>query len=167
MRSDIILVDANDNQIGTMEKMEAHLRGLLHRAFSVIIYNERGEFLLQQRALSKYHSGGLWTNACCSHPFPGEEIKAAGERRLFEEMGIRTSLHPIGCFVYQCKFDNGLTEHEFDHVLKGYFNDDPIINPEEVEAFKWISPQLLKVDMQLNPQNYTYWFLELVKRNFL
>ena len=167
MKSHVVLVDENDKEVGTMEKMEAHLNGVLHRAFSVIIFNDKGEMLLQQRALDKYHSGGLWTNACCSHPYPGEDIKTAGERRLNEEMGIKTKLDSVGSFTYHCKFSNGLTEHEFDHVLKGIYNDDPIINPEEVETFKWMSIDLLKSNIILNPEQYTFWFLELVKQDFL
>ena len=167
MKSHVVLVDENDREVGTMEKMEAHLKGVLHRAFSVIIVNDKGEMLLQQRALDKYHSGGLWTNACCSHPYPGEDIIAAGERRLYEEMGIKSKLDTIGSFIYQCKFSNGLTEHEFDHVLKGIYNEDPIINPEEVETFKWISLDRLKSTINLNPEQYTFWFLELLKQDFL
>ncbi len=167
MKSHVVLVDVNDTEVGTMEKMEAHRQGVLHRAFSVIIFNDKGEMLLQQRAVHKYHSGGLWTNACCSHPYPGEDIKTAGERRLYEEMGIKTKLDSIGSFTYHCKFSNGLTEHEFDHVLKGIYNDDPIINPEEVETFKWMSIDLLKSNIILYPEQYTFWFLELVKQDFL
>lgn len=167
MQQQVILVDKNDREMGTMEKMEAHRQGVLHRAFSVIIVNDNGEMLLQQRAVHKYHSGGLWTNACCSHPYPGEDIIAAGERRLYEEMGIKTKLDTIGSFIYQCKFSNGLTEHEFDHVLKGIYNEDPIINVEEVETFKWMNIDLLKSSIIRNPEQYTFWFLELIKQNFL
>ncbi len=167
MQQQVILVDKNDREMGTMEKMEAHRQGVLHRAFSVIIVNDNGEMLLQQRAVHKYHSGGLWTNACCSHPYPGEDIIAAGERRLYEEMGIKTKLDTIGSFIYQCNFSNGLTEHEFDHVLKGIYNEDPIINVEEVETFKWMNIDLLKSSIIRNPELYTFWFLELIKQNFL
>jgi len=167
MNSKVILVDFNDNEVGTMEKMEAHVIGVLHRAFSVLIFNDKGELLLQQRALNKYHSGGLWTNTCCSHPFPNEQLNEAGKRRLFEEMGFITELTVIGNFTYQCAFGNGLIENEFDHVLKGFYNNDPIINPEEVESFKWIALEDLKMDMFKKPENYTFWFLELLKRGFI
>ncbi len=167
MNSKVVLVDLKDNQIGTMDKMDAHVNGVLHRAFSVLIFNDKGEILLQQRALHKYHSGGLWTNTCCSHPFPGEEIIEAGKRRLFEEMGFKCDLTSIGNFTYQCEFGNGLIEHEFDHVLKGFYNNDPVINIDEVESFKWVAVDDLKKDILIYPQRYTFWFLELLKRNFI
>ena len=115
----VVLVDETDLETGTMEKMEAHLLGVLHRAFSIFIFNSKGEFLLQQRAQGKYHNGGLWTNTCCSHPNPGEDILKAASRRLSEEMGFQTSLSPAFTFIYKASFDNGLTEHEFDHVFTG------------------------------------------------
>ena len=131
----VILVDSNDSEIGVMEKMEAHEKGVLHRAFSVIIYNSKGEMLLQQRALHKYHSGGLWTNACCSHPRPGETIVDAGIRRLSEEMGLVAELSVKTHFIYKASFDNGLTEHEFDHVFTGTYQGSIDPNPEEVSAY--------------------------------
>ena len=124
-REEVILVNEADEQIGVMEKMEAHEKGLLHRAFSVFIFNDKGEMLLQQRALNKYHSGGLWTNACCSHPRPGEDTLQAAKRRLMEEMGIETSLTLKNSFTYKTAFENGLTEHEFDHIFIGTFNQEP------------------------------------------
>ena len=163
----VILVNEFDQQIGLMPKLEAHEKAVLHRAFSVFVINKDNEIMLQQRASHKYHSPLLWTNTCCSHPFPGEEIIDAGKRRLFEEMGIKCELTSIGSFTYQCEFGNGLIEHEFDHVLKGFFNNDPIINLDEVESFKWVTVKDLKKDMLIYPQRYTFWFLELLKRNFI
>ena len=139
----VILVDENDNQVGVMPKLEAHQKGLLHRAFSVFIFNSKYELLLQKRASSKYHSGGLWTNTCCSHPREGEEILDAAKRRLIEEMGIDTSLRKVHDFIYKAELDNDLTEHEFDHVLYGIYNEDPIINKDEADDFKWIDICLL------------------------
>lgn len=154
----VILVDENDNDIGVMEKMQAHQQGLLHRAFSVFIFNDNNELLLQQRALSKYHSGGLWTNTCCSHPRPNETIKDAANRRLFEEMGLSCDLQIKTNFIYKTPFDNGLTEHELDYVLMGITNQNPQINIEEVESFKWMSVIDIKKDVITNPNDYTSWF---------
>lgn len=163
----VILVDEKDNALGTMEKMEAHEKGVLHRAFSVIILNNKGEMLLQQRALHKYHSGGLWTNACCSHPRPGETIVEAGRRRLSEEMGFQTDLEVKTHFIYKASFDNGLTEHELDYVLYGNYDSDPKINPEEVNAFMWMPINDLKISIANNPHLYTFWFRELFHRNLI
>ena len=135
MTHEVILVDEQDQEIGVMEKMEAHRQGLLHRAFSVFIFNEKGEMLLQQRSLDKYHSGGLWTNACCSHPRPGEDIQRAAQRRLHEELGFVTSIEEIFDFIYKSPFDNGLTEHEFDHVFIGVYDDVIEPNQKEVKDF--------------------------------
>ena len=154
----VILVDENDNQVGVMPKLEAHQKGLLHRAFSVFIFNSKYELLLQKRASSKYHSGGLWTNTCCSHPREGEEILDAAKRRLIEEMGIDTSLRKVHDFIYKAELDNDLTEHEFDHVLYGIYNEDPIINKDEADDFKWIDMDLLNDDIKTNGDNYTIWF---------
>jgi isopentenyl-diphosphate delta-isomerase len=126
----VILVDKNDNPIGEMEKIEAHEKGLLHRAFSVFIYNKKNELMLQQRALTKYHTPGLWTNTCCSHQKVGESNVEAGQRRLMEEMGFTVPLEEKMSFTYKAPFDNGLTEHEFDHILVGYYNDEPNPNPD-------------------------------------
>ncbi len=141
-----------------MEKMEAHEKGLLHRAFSVFIFNDKGEMLLQQRALNKYHSGGLWTNACCSHPRPNEVTLEAAKRRLFEEMGIKTELEFSTSFTYKTVFENGLTEHEFDHIFIGKFNADPKINPDEVNSFCWKSVEGTKNSVKTMPDIYTSWF---------
>jgi len=154
----VILVNENDEQIGLMQKMEAHEKAVLHRAFSVFIFNDKNELMLQQRALSKYHSPGLWTNTCCSHQRDGETNTEAGKRRLQEEMGFVADLKETISFIYKAPFDNGLTEHEFDHVMVGYFDDEPTINSEEVEAWKWMGLQDVKVDIALQPNQYTEWF---------
>ena len=157
-KENVILVDKNDNQVVVMPKLEAHQKGLLHRAFSVFIFNSKYELLLQKRASSKYHSGGLWTNTCCSHPREGEEILDAAKRRLIEEMGIDTSLRKVHDFIYKAELDNDLTEHEFDHVLYGIYNEDPIINKDEADDFKWIDMDSLNEDIKTNGNNYTIWF---------
>jgi len=154
----VILVDENDNQIGLMPKMEAHEKALLHRAFSVFIFNDKNELMLQQRALHKYHSPGLWTNTCCSHQRDGENNIEAGKRRLQEEMGFVTDLKESVSFIYKAPFDNGLTEYEYDHVLLGYYEDNPEINPEEVADWKWMPLEDVNLDVKNNPQNYTEWF---------
>ncbi|WGK65034.1 isopentenyl-diphosphate Delta-isomerase [Croceiramulus getboli] len=154
----VILVDENDEQIGLMPKMEAHEKALLHRAFSVFVLNDKKELMLQQRALEKYHSPGLWTNTCCSHQREGEGNIEAGKRRLQEEMGFTTPLRDVLSFIYKAPFDNGLTEHEYDHVLLGYYNEEPQINPEEVADWKWMPLQEVKADMKAHPERYTAWF---------
>lgn len=154
----VILVNEKDEQIGLMPKMEAHQKGVLHRAFSVFIFNKKDELMLQQRAHSKYHSPGLWTNTCCSHQREGESNIQAGKRRLQEEMGFITDLRDTISFIYKAPFDNGLTEYEFDHILVGKYNEDPILNPEEAAAFKWMNLEDVKKDMEVNPQLYTAWF---------
>ena len=154
----VILVDENDTQVGLMPKLEAHQKGLLHRAFSVFIFNSNYQLLLQKRAVSKYHSGGLWTNTCCSHPREGEETINAANRRLIEEMGIKTNIRKVFDFIYKAKLDNELTENEFDHVFYGLYNEDPIINTEEADDFKWMDMETLNNDIAVNGQNYTVWF---------
>lgn len=154
----VILVDQNDEQIGLMPKMEAHEKGLLHRAFSVFVFNDKNELMLQQRAHSKYHSPGLWTNTCCSHQREGESNIAAGKRRLQEEMGFSTELNDTISFIYKAPFDNGLTEHEFDHILVGNFQQEPKLNLEEAAAWKWMALEDVKKDMIDNPSLYTEWF---------
>lgn len=158
MEEKVILVDSNDNSLGLMEKMEAHERGFLHRAFSVFIFNSRGEMMLQQRAVSKYHSGGLWTNTCCSHPREGETVEQAGLRRLREEMGFETELIYGFSFIYKAVLDHGLMEHELDHVLLGFYDGEPSINADEVESWRWVSFEQLKNDIETNPNEYTAWF---------
>jgi len=154
----VILVDENDQQIGLMPKMEAHEKAVLHRAFSVFVFNDKNELMLQQRALHKYHSPGLWTNTCCSHQRNGESNLEAGKRRLFEEMGFVTELKETTSFIYKAPFENGLTEHEYDHILVGYYENDPVVNTEEVAEWKWMDLELIKSDIVNNPANYTAWF---------
>jgi isopentenyl-diphosphate Delta-isomerase len=156
--TEVILVDVNDRQTGTMEKMEAHEKGLLHRAFSIFIFNAKGEMLLQQRAMNKYHCGGLWTNACCSHPYPEEETIKAAERRLKEELGFHTAIEKVFDFVYKADFDNGLTEHEFDHVFVGEYDDKIDANKEEVLDFCYKNMQEIQQNLETHPQKYTAWF---------
>ncbi|UZO79411.1 isopentenyl-diphosphate Delta-isomerase [Aquimarina sp. ERC-38] len=158
MEERVILVDENDNEIGTMPKMEAHEKACLHRAFSVFILNEKEEVMLQKRALHKYHSPGLWTNTCCSHQRVGESNLEAGKRRLQEEMGFTTDLTDSISFIYKAPFDNGLTEHEYDHVLIGSYTDNPIINKEEVADWKWMAIDDIRQDIKENPKTYTVWF---------
>lgn len=154
----VILVDENDKQIGLMPKMEAHEKAVLHRAFSVFIFNEKNELMLQQRALHKYHSPGLWTNTCCSHQRDGESNLEAGKRRLFEEMGFVTELKETTSFIYKAPFENGLTEHEYDHILVGHYENDPEINKEEVAEWKWMDLELVRIDIETAPESYTAWF---------
>ena len=155
---EVILVDTNDRPLGTMPKMEAHEKAVLHRAFSVFILNKKGELLLQQRAWEKYHSPGLWTNSCCSHQRKGESNLEAGNRRLQEEMGMEADLEELFSFIYKAPFDNGLTEHELDHVLLGYSDSDPNINPDEVAAFRWAQLETIAAEMQADPDQFTAWF---------
>lgn len=154
----VILVNELDEQIGLMAKLEAHQKGVLHRAFSVFILNDKNEIMLQQRAHHKYHSPLLWTNTCCSHQREGETNIQAGTRRLYEEMGFSTEIKALFHFIYKAPFDNGLTEHELDHVLIGYYNENPLINPEEVEDWKWMLIEDVKTDMVAHPHHYTVWF---------
>jgi len=154
----VILVNENDEQIGLMPKMEAHEKAILHRAFSVFIFNDAHELMLQQRALSKYHSPGLWTNTCCSHQRDGESNLQAGTRRLQEEMGFITPLSETTSFIYKAPFDNGLTEHEYDHIMVGTYNQAPALNEEEVANWKWMPLEEVRQDIQDQPQQYTEWF---------
>ena len=161
----VILVNEQDEQIGLMPKMEAHEKAVLHRAFSVFIFNSKNELMLQQRAAHKYHSPLLWTNTCCSHQRDGETNIEAGTRRLSEEMGFTTALKEVTTFIYKAPFDNGLTEHEFDHVMTGFYEMDPVINKEEVEAWKWMPVEAVKPDIESNPEIYTAWF-KIIFKNF-
>lgn len=154
----VILVDESDKELGLMEKMEAHEKGLLHRAFSVFILDDKGHLLLQQRAKSKYHSGGLWTNTCCSHPREGEETIDAAHRRLVEEMGFDCEMEEIFHFIYRAELDQGLTEHELDHLFIGYSNTNPVINTDEVESWKRMAIEDVESDIKASPENYTEWF---------
>ena len=161
---EVILVDEHDNAIGTMEKMEAHRRGALHRAYSVLIFNTKGELLLQQRAAAKYHSGLLWTNTCCSHPRPGEAIEQSAQRRLLFEMGIDTPLSLAFTFIYRATLDHDLIEHEFDYVFTGTFDGDPEINRDEVENWRFVSLDTLREDVARSPESYTQWFRVILER---
>lgn len=160
----VILVDDSDNQIGLMPKTEAHKKALLHRAISVFICNTKGEWLLQRRALDKYHSGGLWTNSCCSHPLPNETSIEAANRRLMQEMGMKCSLNEIFSFTYIEPLDNELTENEFDHVIVGVSDDAPIENSKEVHEYKYIKYDELFNDILLKPDDYTVWFRKIFER---
>lgn len=155
---DVILVDEQDMPVGAMEKMEVHQKALLHRAFSIFIFNERGEMLLHKRADKKYHSGGLWTNACCSHPRPGEDTLAAAAKRLQEEMGIVTDIKKAFDFVYRAELDNGLTEHEFDHVFTGIYSGEIVPDKEEVSDYCYKTIDEIKDSIRSHPQKYTEWF---------
>jgi isopentenyl-diphosphate delta-isomerase len=160
----VILVDKNDNPIGLMEKIEAHSKALLHRAISVFVINSKGEWILQKRAHDKYHSKGLWTNTCCTHPMPEESEIDAATRRLDEEMGLSCTLQKLFNFIYKEKLDNDLTEHEYDHVFIGITDNEPVINTTEVVAWKKMSFDELHNDIILNPDNYTFWFKEIYQR---
>lgn len=160
----VILVDKNDKVLGEMEKMEAHEKGLLHRAISVFIVNSKGEWLIHQRAFNKYHSNGLWTNTCCSHPYPEETSVDAANRRLMEEMGMKAPLQEIFAFTYKEELDNQLTEHELDRVFIGFSDEKPQPNADEVSNWKYIDFGELKKDVKNNPQNYTVWFKKIYKR---
>ncbi len=161
----VILVNKQDEVMGYAPKMAAHEQALLHRAFSVFIFNDRGELLMQQRAAHKYHSPGLWTNTVCSHQRKNETNIEAGKRRLLEEMGLKADLTEVFHFIYKAPFDNGLTEHELDHVMIGFSNDTPVLNSDEVMAYKWENLGQIRRDMQKNPQSYTEWFKIIFKNS--
>lgn len=163
---EVILVNEEDQPIGQMEKMEAHQKGLLHRAFSVLIFNSSEQVLLQKRASSKYHSGGLWTNTCCSHPRPGETVLNAANRRLMEEMGMTADLTERFHFIYKTDLDNDLVEHELDHVLVGQSDDLPKLNSDEAEDFKYIDLETLNKELKSSPENYTVWFKIIMEAYF-
>lgn len=159
---EVILVDENDQVLGTMEKIKAHREGLLHRAFSVLIFNDKNEMLIHKRASDKYHCGGLWTNACCSHPRLNEETIDAAKRRLTEEMGFTCDLKHVNSFIYKVDFSNGLTEHEFDHLYIGKYNASFEPNSEEVEDWKFVSVDQIKKDIEKQPDLYTFWFKNII-----
>ena len=154
----VILVNKYDEELGLMEKMEAHEKGVLHRAFSIFLFNSKGELMLQRRALSKYHSGGLWTNTCCSHPRQGETVLEAAHRRLQEEMGMTCEMEQAFSFIYRAELDHGLTEHELDHVVLGFTDDSPILNPSEVMDWKYMPMDAVAKDIKDYPEFYTEWF---------
>jgi len=158
----VILVDEQDSEVGEAEKMQTHKLGLLHRAFSVLIYNSNGEMLLQQRAETKYHSGGLWSNACCGHPRPGENIEDAAKRRLKEELGFNCDLKFSFKFLYKVSFENSLKEHELDHVLTGSYESEVLPDKSEVQAFRWITMNNLKNEITENPDKFSVWFLKII-----
>lgn len=158
MEEFVVLVDQDDQKLGLMEKQQAHVAGLLHRAFSVFVFNSIGELMIQQRAASKYHSPTLWTNTCCSHPRDNETYEQAAHRRLEEEMGFDCELEYKFNFIYKAHLENDLIEHELDHVFIGTFDNEPKLNPDEVMAYRWVELDDLKKDMEKNPQNYTAWF---------
>lgn len=164
MNDYIVLVDENDKELGTEEKLSAHRMGLLHRAFSIFVFNRNGELLLQRRALSKYHCPGLWTNTCCSHPRPGETIGEAANRRLKEEMGFDCPLKEVFNFVYKTPVPPDLTEHEFDHVLVGTYEGPPVPNPVEVVECKWVRLDTLQADILAHPEKYTPWFRIIMEK---
>jgi isopentenyl-diphosphate delta-isomerase len=162
---EVQLVNPNDEPIGSMEKLEAHQKGLLHRAISVLIFNSKGEMLLQRRALKKYHSPGLWTNTCCSHPYPFEIPQDAASRRLNEEMNIESKLNFAFKFIYKTEFSNGLIENELDHVFIGYSDETPHLNTDEAVAFRWVTIKDLQRDIEKNPENYTVWFKIIIEEH--
>lgn len=159
----VVLITEQDEPIGLMEKQEAHVAGVLHRAFSVFIFNDKNELLIQQRAFEKYHTPGKWTNTCCSHPRDGETYEEGAMRRLQEEMGFTCPIEYQFNFIYKADVGQGLTEHELDYVFKGVYNEEPVINPEEVAAYKWIDFDELQQDIQNNPEQYTPWFRIILK----
>ena len=161
----VILVDTLDNEIGTMNKLEAHQKGVLHRAFSIFVFNDQNELMLQQRAKHKYHSGGLWTNTCCSHPRPEEILQEAVHRRLVEEMGFDCDLTYTFNFTYQAKLDNELTEYELDHVFIGHFNGRPSINEEEACDWRFMNLDDIERQMQHSPEKYTEWFKIILNKH--
>jgi len=157
MKEELILVNEQDEEIGFGEKLKVHKNAQLHRAFSIFVINKKNQLLLQRRAFSKYHSGGLWANTCCSHPLRGEDQELTLHRRLMEEMGFDCNLKKLFHFIYKVELDNGLTEYELDHVYLGRHENDPNPNPKEVNNFKWMDLDKLKIDLEVNNQNYTYW----------
>ncbi|MFX4263469.1 isopentenyl-diphosphate Delta-isomerase [Pelotomaculum propionicicum] len=158
MKEYVTLVDENDNAVGAAEKIDAHRDAKLHRAFSIFIFNSRGELLIQQRAKGKYHCPGLWANTCCGHPRPGESLEEAAHRRLWEEMGFDTRMVEAFSFIYKCEFENGLTENEYDHVFVGKWDGEPQKNADEAADYRWVSKDILEKDMKENPDIYTVWF---------
>jgi isopentenyl-diphosphate delta-isomerase len=165
MNDKVILVDTNDQPLGEMNKLEVHQKGLLHRAFSIFIFNDKGELLLQRRSAEKYHSANLWTNTCCSHPMPEESTLAAARRRLKEEMGIEAELEGKFDFIYHANLDNGLIEHEFDHVYTGKYTGEPSLNKTEASGHRWVSVAMLREEIRDYPERFTEW-LKIAIRSF-
>ena len=164
MSEKLIIVDENDNQISTGEKLKIHKQGILHRCFSIFVFNSEGNLLLQKRSISKYHSGGLWTNTCCSHPRAGEAIEIGVHRRLKEEMGFDCNLKELFSFIYKAELDNNLTEYEYDHVFSGVYDGEIIANPEEVEDIRWVKPELLFEEINIEPKRFTVWLPIALKK---
>jgi isopentenyl-diphosphate delta-isomerase len=164
----VILVNQQDEETGTCEKLQAHQQALLHRAFSILLFNDKGELLLQQRAMDKYHSAGLWTNCCCSHPAPGELTMDAAKRRLSEELYIplseNVSLSPLAQFIYRVQLENQLVEHEYDHVFIGYYTHTPVVNVDEAIAYKWMDIQTIKKEIKESPAKFSFWFKEIISQ---
>ena len=160
--AEVILVDSSDREIGREEKLKAHQLGLLHRAFSILIFNSKSEILIQQRHGEKYHSAGLWSNTCCSHPVPGEKTEDAAQRRLAEEMGFTTKLDYAGNIIYQVRFENDLIEYEYDHIFFGKYDGAVIPHPEEAENYKWITFAELKDSMSEDPEKFSFWFFKIM-----
>jgi isopentenyl-diphosphate delta-isomerase len=163
-RNKVVLVDPQDVAIGEMDKMEAHEKGVLHRAFSIFLFNEKQEMLIHQRAKEKYHGAGLWTNTCCSHPQLHDDLKESALERLNFEMGIECAINEVFSFTYNIQLENDLIEHEFDHVFIGHTEKQPNPNPAEVQDYKWISIPALQKEIDVNPQRYTYWFKTVLSR---
>lgn len=164
MFGEVILVDSGDTPVGRCEKLVAHQTGVLHRAFSVFLFDREGRWLLQRRHPDKYHSGGLWTNTCCSHPQPGQDTVESARIRLGQEMGIQTAISPLFQFVYRARFDNGLVEHEFDHVFVGSFEGEPAPDPQEVCEWRWVDSETLRIELETHPERFTVWFREAAVR---
>lgn len=166
LETKVILVNEDDAEIGTMEKLEAHQKGLLHRAFSILVFNDKQELLIHKRAEGKYHSAGLWTNTCCSHPAPHEDIETAAHRRLKEEMGFDCPVEVQFHFIYKTALENQLTEHELDHVLIGIYNGEVNPSPEEVSDFRWMALDQLQQEMRENPTDFTFWFKLIMQNHY-
>ena len=159
----VVLVDKKNTEIGTEDKLEAHKKGLLHRAFSIFIFNDKNEILLQQRSGTKYHSASLWSNTCCSHPYKDKTVIEYAKQRLVQEMGIKTNLKEIFSFIYKTSFRNGLVEYEYDHVFFGKYNSDPILNKQEAADFRWINFKRLQLEIEENPAKFTFWLKQIVQ----
>ena len=159
----VVLVDQNNNEIGTEDKLDAHKKGLLHRAFSIFIFNDNNEILLQKRSDVKYHSAGLWSNTCCSHPYNDKPLIEYANTRLTQEMGIQSNLKEFFSFIYRAEFSNGLIEFEYDHVFFGKYNSDPMLNIDEASSFKWINFKKLQLEIEENPTKFTFWLKKIVK----
>lgn len=164
MREMVVLTDADDVEMGVLEKLQAHRTGVMHRAFSIFLLNTAGELLLQRRAVGKYHSGGLWSNACCGHPRPGEDTLEAATRRMTEELGLTSELTHLFSFVYTAELDGGLVEHELDHVFVGWTDEVPNPDPEEVGDWRWMGVEQIRTWLEVEPEAFTAWFTPALER---